>query len=70
MEKAVEDELRNGLSSQSTSLPKPASPVQPSALRNYIWKIVNLNNLGSLPNKKIRLVFTKSMSQISSCSFH
>ena len=57
MEKAVEEELRNGLSSQSTNLPKSASPVQPSALRNCIWKIVNLNNLGSLPNKKIRPLF-------------
>ena len=69
MNKLVEEEIGNCITCQPLTPPKPPPPVVSTKMPEKVWKTINMDCLGPLPNGKYYLVLIDQRSRYPIVAF-
>ena len=69
MNKLVQEGIRNCITCQSLTLPKPPQPIASTKIPENVWKTINMDYLRPLPNGKYCLVLFDQRSRYPVVAF-
>ena len=69
MNKLVEEEIGNCITCQSLTPPKLPTPIVSTKMPEKVWKAINMDYLGPLPNGKYCLVLIDQRSRYPNVAF-